>query len=30
MGTDHGVFPVNNDSWEKEVLKSQLPVFVDF
>jgi thioredoxin 1 len=30
MGTDTSVHPVNNDSWEKEVLKSQLPVFVDF
>jgi thioredoxin 1 len=30
MGTDPSVLPVNNESWEKEVLKSQLPVFVDF
>ncbi len=30
MGTDTSVRPVNNESWEKEVLKSQLPVFVDF
>jgi thioredoxin 1 len=30
MGNDTSVLPVNNESWEKEVLKSQLPVFVDF
>src|SRR5215217_2714036 len=30
MGTDPSVLPVNNESWEKEVVKSQLPVFVDF
>ncbi|HSF00707.1 MAG TPA: thioredoxin [Nitrososphaeraceae archaeon] len=30
MGTDTSVLPVNNESWEKEVLRSQLPVFVDF
>ncbi|MGZ5489377.1 MAG: thioredoxin [Nitrososphaeraceae archaeon] len=30
MGTEHGVTQVNNASWEKEVLQSQLPVFVDF
>jgi thioredoxin 1 len=30
MGTEHSVTQVNNASWEKEVLQSQLPVFVDF
>ena len=30
MGTEHSVSQVNNASWEKEVLQSQLPVFVDF
>jgi thioredoxin 1 len=30
MGTEHGVTQVDNSSWEKEVLQSQLPVFVDF
>src|SRR5918993_995035 len=30
MGTEHSVTQVNNTSWEKEVLQSQLPVLVDF
>jgi hypothetical protein len=30
MGTEHTLPQVNNSTWEKEVLKSQLPFFVDF
>ena len=30
MGTEHSVPQVNNATWEKEVVQSQLPVFVDF
>jgi len=30
MGTEHRLPQVNNSTWEKEVVQSQLPVFVDF
>jgi thioredoxin 1 len=30
MGNNNNLLHVNNDSWEKEVINSQLPVFVDF
>ena len=30
MVNDHSVIPVNKESWDNEVLKSKLPVFVDF
>ncbi len=30
MGTEHTLPQVNNSTWEKEVVQSQLPVFVDF
>ena len=30
MVSDNNLLHVNKDSWDKEVLNSQLPVFVDF
>lgn len=30
MGSNNNLLHVNKDSWDKEVINSQLPVFVDF